>query len=269
MQTSGKFVLFTLDEFDSWLRDTAFSRTVKVLQNHHTLEPAYVSFKGHNHFALLKGMEEYHMKVRGFEQIAQNLTTFPDGTVALCRPIDRIPAGIKGANQGGICIEHLGNFDTGRDSMTPEHVEAISKTNALLCREFCLTPSADTIVYHHWYDLDSGSRTNGSGNTKSCPGSAFFGGNTVSAAQGGFIPLVAAALESLTATAPPAAATPMQTAEVTAFSLNVRSGPGASNPVVKSLGFGVQVGVYETVAGWRRIHPTRQQWVNGRFLHNL
>lgn len=239
---------------------------MKIIQNHHTFEPSYGSFKENNHFALLKGMEDYHMRERGFEQIAQNLTTFPDGTIAVCRPLDRIPAGIKGANKSGICIEHIGNFDSGGNAMTPEHREAIVKVNALLCREFNLTPSADTIVYHHWYDLDSGSRTNGTGNTKSCPGTAFFGGNSVAAAQSSFIPLVAESLRSETITARPVPTSPMQTGEVTASSLNVRKGPGAWNPVVKSLGYGVQVRVYETTNGWCRIHPTEQQWASSKFL---
>lgn len=266
MQKKGKFLLFTIAEFDQWLLDTKFSRSIKLIQNHHTYQPGYVQFTGNNHFTLLEGMEHFHMAERGFAEIAQNLTSFPDGTVAVCRALDKVPAGIKGANQEGICLENLGNFDTGGDTMAPAHRDAIVRINALLCREFHLVPSSDSIVYHHWYDLNSGKRTDGTGMTKSCPGSAFFGGNTVATARSGFIPLVAEAWAELTGGAPPAPPTVLRTAVVNASSLNVRRGQGAAYPIVKSLGRGVKVNIYATANGWCRIHPSEQQWVAERYL---
>ncbi|WP_298435723.1 amidase [Geobacter sp.] len=266
MQKKGKFVLFAMDEFDQWLQQTRFSRSVKLVQNHHTFQPAYAQFDGGNHFALLEGMEHFHMAERGFSEIAQNLTSFPDGTVALCRSIDKVPAGVKGANQEGICLENLGNFDAGGNAMTPAHRDAIVRINALLCREFNLTPSTDTIVFHHWYDLNSGQRTGGSGTTKSCPGSAFFGGNSVDSAAANFVPLVAQVLAVLTGGATPTPPQASGAADVVATSLNVRSGRGASFPIVKSLARGVRVNVFETAEGWCRIHPSEQQWVSARYL---
>ena len=41
-------------------------------------------------------MENQH-KERGFAEIAQNFTTFPDGKIMGCRNINFVPAGIKGA----------------------------------------------------------------------------------------------------------------------------------------------------------------------------
>lgn len=266
MQKKGKFILFAIDEFDQWLKETRFSRAVKLVQNHHTYQPGYAHFKRNNHFALLDGMEHFHMAERGFAEIAQNLTSFPDGTVALCRSLDRVPAGIKGCNQEGICLENLGNFDAGGDAMTTAHREAVLMVNALLCREFGLTPSTDTLVYHHWYDLNSGQRTDGSGTTKTCPGAAFFGGNTVKKAAENFVPLVARALAELTGGTPPVPPVAEKTAEVMAGTLNVRSGGGTSFPIVKALKRGVKVNVFEAADGWARIHPTEQQWVSERYL---
>lgn len=266
MQKKGKFILFTIDEFDQWLQQTRFSRSVKLVQNHHTYQPGYAHFKGNNHFSLLEGMEHFHMAERGFAEIAQNLTSFPDGTVAVCRSLDRVPAGIKGANQEGICLENLGNFDTGGDAMTPAHRDAAVKINALLCREFSLAPSTGTIVYHHWYDLNSGQRTGGSGMTKTCPGTAFFGGNAEEKAAANFVPLVAEALAELTGDTPPAPPVAGKAAEVMASSLNVRSGQGTSFPIVKALKRGVKVNVFKSAAGWARIHPAEQQWVAERYL---
>ncbi len=265
MDKKGKFILFTVDEFDKWLIENRFNRMIKLLQNHHTYMPSYGQFKTKNHFSLLEGMERSHVVDRGFDEIAQNITTFPDGTIAVCRSIDKIPAGIKGANQAGICIEHLGNFDIGGDTMSAPHRDAIVKLNALLCREFSLTPTAGTIVYHHWYDLNTGIRTDGAGSTKSCPGTNFFGGNTVVSAMQNFIPLISQVMKTFESGGG-AAVISSRSAEVTASTLNVRSGKDASAPVVKALNKGIMVQVYEEANGWYRIHPIEQHWVFGKFL---
>lgn len=265
MQTKGKFILCTVDEFDDWLSRASVSRSISLIQNHHTWAPAYAQFSGDNHFRLLSGMEDFHIKDRGFDMIAQNLTTFPDGTVAVCRPLDRIPAGIKGANQGGICIEHLGNFDTGGDAMTGAHHDAIIAVNSALCRRFGIAPNTNSIVYHHWYDLDAGKRTDGSGNTKSCPGTNFFGGNTVQAAANSFVPLVQQRLDAGLAVAT-SNSTTVPTVVVTVDSLNVRNGAGTSFSVLKQLLRGVAVHVYEKRGGWCRIAPEGQEWVCERYV---
>lgn len=263
MQTKGRFILCSLDEFDSWLTAASVSRSIRLIQNHHTWSPAYGQFTGNNQLALLGAMESFHVKERGFDMIAQNLTTFPDGSVAVCRPLDRIPAGIKGANQGGICIEHLGNFDSDGDQMTDAHRNTIVAVNALLCRRFGLTPSTDAIVYHHWYDLDSGTRTGGSGNTKSCPGSAFFGGNSIAAAANGFVPLVQQVLAAGRSALP---LQPLRNAEVAAESLNVRGGVGMTFAILKQVKRGVALPIYEERGGWCRVAADRQEWVCGRYL---
>ena len=200
MKQEGKFILFDLEEFASWLNTLEVLREIKLVQNHHTFVPSYHDFNGTNHFDRLRSMEAAHLE-RGFNEIAQNLTTFPDGTVAACRAFDKAPAGIKGANTNGLCIENLGDFDLDRDSMSAAQRDCIVRVNALLCQKFTLTPTTDTIVYHHWYDLTTGKRTNGAGNTKTCPGTNFFGGNSVSSAETTFIPLIAEILANLSAPA--------------------------------------------------------------------
>ena len=118
-KTKGKFILFDLPEFAGWLGQEVVHREVVRFQDHHTFIPSYTHFHQDNHFALMVGMEAAHLE-RGFSEIAQNLTTFPDGSICVGRSLDKIPAGIKGANTGGICIENLGNFDIGHDVMTPD-----------------------------------------------------------------------------------------------------------------------------------------------------
>jgi hypothetical protein len=190
MKQQDKFILMTREEFLIWFRKFKLRRKIKLIQNHHTYIPNYTTFASvKDHFKVLAGMEASHL-ARGFSEIAQNLTTFPDGLIAVCRNFNTAPAGIMGANEYGICIENVGNFDNGGDKMTPEQRMTILFLNALFCKDLKLKVNIDTCVYHHWFDLSTGKRTNGTGETKSCPGTAWFGGNTVQACQQNFIPAV-------------------------------------------------------------------------------
>lgn len=192
------FKLMTVEEFRKWLFNTYFKRTINLIQIHHTYLPDYNAFqKVPDHLLHCRQMENYQTKVREprFDSIGQNLTIFPDGKVVLCRPFDVAPAGIKGANSHGICIEIVGNFDEGKDVMTAEQREAVLKVVGSLCSRFVIPVDTTNIGYHHWWDLKSGVRTNGKGKVKSCPGSGFFGGNSVEAAEKNFIPSVLEAMK--------------------------------------------------------------------------
>lgn len=189
MQEQNSFILMDRQEFHDWLFSTPFDRTINIIQQHHTWSPNYSNFNGSNHFQMLNGMKNYHLSI-GYSNIAQNLTIFPDGMIAICRPFDVAPAGIMGANSNGLCIENVGNFDIGGDIMNSEHKKSIIYVNAILCMRFGLEPNTDTIQYHHWWDLNTGARTDGSGSTKTCPGTNWFGGNTVEDCQNNLIPLI-------------------------------------------------------------------------------
>lgn len=258
MKTHGQFTLYeNLGEFAKFL-ETPFHRKVVRIQNHHTLIPSYADFNGSNHFKLLDGIKSAHL-ARGFNDIGENLTTFPDGTVALCRPFDVDPACAKGANTGSICIENLGNFDLGKDHMTAAQREGIVRVNALLCRKFKLDVNTESIVYHHWFDLKTGVRTDGTGITKTCPGTNFFGGNTILACKAGFLPLVTAALAALVTV-------PVATVQSSDGKLSIRSGPRVSATKVGELRNGDVVHIHEVSGIWRRIDPVQQLWVSSNFL---
>ena len=132
------FRIFPLDGFLNYIRQATFQRKVTFIQNHHTWKPDYHTFyhSGYSAMSLLENMRHDHIKNRGWNDIGQNITIFPDGTIGLCRAIDTAPAGILGANTGGICIESMGNFDIGGDLMTAEQKESIVKTNAILCIKY-------------------------------------------------------------------------------------------------------------------------------------
>ncbi len=271
METKLGFQLMDIDEFGTWLAAQQVSRVISLIQNHHTYLPDYKNFTGKNHFERLKSMKDYHMISNHWSNIAQTFTTFPDGKVAVCRSLNDVPIGIKGHNSKGICIEHFGNFDKDKDQMSPAHRNTILKINALLCKKFNLPVDTDHIVYHHWYDLNSGQRLNGKGATKSCPGTAFFGGNNVEDANAGFIPLVKAELggvstpQSSQQPVPVASSASLGLGIVSAPSLNVRKGAGTNFPLVAALSAGATVNIHESSNGWLRI-SNNGEWVAEKFV---
>lgn len=204
MVKQGQYMIMTREEFKNWLFQNNFKRKVTLIQHHHTWAPSYKHFNGSNHMKMLKGMENYHVQKMGWKNIAQNITTFPDGKIAICRPFDTAPEGTIGvkANSVGLAIEHVGNFDKGNDAMTPSQKETIVYITALLCIKYGLTPSIDSITYHHWWNLKTGERVLDEGpdyNVKTCPGTGFFGGNSTTAAKKNFYPLVAKKIDEVLA----------------------------------------------------------------------
>lgn len=276
------FRIFLFKEFAEYIRQTTFQRKIKFIQNHHTWKPDYSNFNkpGMVHMTLLENMRHDHIHSRGWSDIGQNITIFPDGRIGLCRALDIIPAGIYGANTGGICIENLGNFDINGDTMSAAQKEAIINTNAILCMKFGLRPRPAEVVYHHWYDT-KGKRFSdediNSGKVllnklqKTCPGTNFFSapgqafkGNTITAATANFYPLITTAMSQLQQ----APVTPVHTTEktVTADTLNVRAGRGVGFDIVRRLSRNMRIQVYETVNEWSRINPATEEWVSAKYL---
>lgn len=192
----GEFLKFDSIGFREWLWKQDVVRPIERLLIHHTWKPDYSNFDGTNHFALQAAMQRFHTVDRGWDDIGQHFSTFPDGTIVTGRSLESHPACTKGANVSAVCIENVGNFDEGADEMTPEHREMILKASAWICERWGIPVDAEHILYHHWFDLNTGLRTDGTGVTKSCPGTAFFGGNRCQDAEAHFLPLVFLKLES-------------------------------------------------------------------------
>jgi SH3-like domain-containing protein len=270
METKYGFTKLTIDEFEKWLNSTSVARTIQYVQQHHTAIPGYQHFTGSNHFERQKSMRDFHVVTNGWSDIAQQFTTFPDGTIMTGRSMEVTPSGIKGFNTHAICIEHFGNFDKGKDAMNAAHRETIVRMTAALCRKFSIPVDTDHVVYHHWFDLNTGKRTNGTGAVKTCPGTDFFGGNKVEHAQQYFIPLVIAALKKtggnvkLPENPPPV----LRYAYVTADTLNVRMGAGTTFAKATdrdSATLGSVLRVYKEKDGWLKISASMNHWVNAKF----
>lgn len=259
MKKSKGFILLEYGEIKDYFKNEPVDRRISEIQNHHTYLPDYASFKRRpNAFYWLENMKNYHVGHNGWSDIAQNITTFPDGTLAICRPLSTIPAGIKGHNAQGICIEHLGNFDEGYDRMTDAHKDTVIHLNAVLLDKFKLEPTAGHVIYHHWF------------HTKTCPGTAFFGGNTEEDAKNGFIPLVKTELDRIQGVKPPEPdQQPMGYGMVTATQLNIRSGPNAKNTKEGMVSGGNILPIYEETQGWARISMTHSRWVSSKYLQRV
>ncbi len=200
MQANNNFLVMDHDEFRPWLQQQTITRSITRLQVHHTWSPAYKDFKDGDEFKRLEAMRNYHLS-QGWNAIGQNITTFPNGKIgiSLGRNLNMTPAGIKGANTGALCIENLGNFNIGGDTMTTAHSDTIVHLYAALAEKLHLSIDTSHIVYHAWYtpDGDRLSDYDPKRSSKTCPGTAFFGGNTVAAATQHFLPLVQAELNRL------------------------------------------------------------------------
>ena len=182
---------YTISEFEKYVDDLRVSRDISLIQVHHTYSPSYKQFTGNNHITLQSNMRSYHIKTNGWSDIAQHFTIFPDGVVVTGRSLEMIPAGIKGANSGAICIECLGNFDRGGDKMRDLQKCAIAAVIRILADKFGINPETG-IVYHSWWTSD-GKKIgdyNATKSSKTCPGTNFFGGNSRSSFEKNLRPLI-------------------------------------------------------------------------------
>src|SRR5579862_658275 len=196
MPPGDGFKIFDSYELRIWLRELDLERPIERVLIHHTWAPSYKDFDGTNHLALQAAMKKLHVETNHWDDIGQHFSTFPDGKIVTGRSLELNPACTKGANVHAICIENVGNFDEGADEMTPIHRETILETTAWICERWKIPIDSDHVLYHHWFDLNTAQRTDGTGVTKTCPGSAFFGGNTVEAADANFMPQVFMKIES-------------------------------------------------------------------------
>ncbi|WP_029274666.1 SH3 domain-containing protein [Pedobacter borealis] len=269
MTSKFGFTKMDINEFETWISNLRVARTIIHIQEHHTWSPSYINFKGNNHFDLQQGMKSYHVSHNGWMDIGQHFTTFPDGTILTGRNLENTPACILGFNSHAICIENLGDFDTGKDLMTAEHKNTIVRITAALCKKFGITVNSDNVVYHHWFNLTTGIRNNGTGNNKTCPGTNFFGGNKVENCNQNFLPLVSAALNGVV---PQPAQNIIKYVAVTADSLNIREDANAQSKKVTGVEpatLGAILRVYGEKNGWYKISASQQHWVNGSFTKNV
>jgi len=173
--------VLNIDQFKEYINNLEVSRKITIIQNHHTYKPSYEDFTGNNYVDIHESMRYWHKVHKHWDDIAQHITTFPDGKLIIGRDFEKDPVGIAWHNHGALCLEHVGNFDLGNDNMTNEHSVCILKVNKILSDKFIIPINISRFYFHHWFDRDTGERTGGeSGNVKTCPGTNFYYGNSES-----------------------------------------------------------------------------------------
>lgn len=183
--------LLSIYEFEQHVNSLKVARKVKLIQLHHTWSPNYTHFYRDNHITLQKNMKSHHVNNNGWADIGQHYTIFPDGMICTGRDINVAPAGIKGANSNGICIECLGNFDNDGDTMSNAQKNAIVAVCRILLDKFGLSAKTG-VTYHSWWTASGkslGTYVKGK-SAKTCPGTNFFGGNTKEAYEKNLLPLI-------------------------------------------------------------------------------
>lgn len=119
---------------------------------HHAYVPTIALFQGDS---TIKDIQNYHIKVRQFIDIAYHYIIAPNDIVYECRPVDVYGAHVKGNNFGNIGIMFVGDFDK----------EDVPESMFNICIELCTQLSKkyymeiEDIKGHRDYTLD-----------KTCPG---------------------------------------------------------------------------------------------------
>lgn len=134
----------------------------KEFHIHHTWSPDLSDFHNWNHYNLQEAMRNYHIYERGFPDIAQHVTQFPDGKFLIGRDFENAPASSKGYRPDGsawnqdyvFMIENVGNFDK---EPIPD---IVWKNNVQIAAYF--VANGGTVRFHNQMDP-----------SKSCPGTKF------------------------------------------------------------------------------------------------
>lgn len=268
MKTQNGFTLMKgSNEIRAFLKGKKVSRKISGIQIHHMGMPDYNTWEktdkrifSEPHFGRTNSLNEYGKNTwssrdENGKYIAQHFNVFPDGYITSGRSLNSTPIGIKGWNTGKICIEIYGNFDKGKDQMTTAQKEAVIALVGELCRRFDLTPGTNTLRYHAWFT--SGGTYLGTYNPnksrKTCPGTNFFGGNTMDAYKKNFLPAIQAYLKNGSVSIEnenSSVVSVNKIVKVTADELNIRKEPTANSSKVGEVKKGEVFTVIKQDGNW-------------------
>ena len=285
MKTSNGFTLFEkTSEIGPWLKKQAVTRKITRLQVHHMGLPSYSTWEktdkkvfSNPYFGRTESLDSYgkktwNSKSANGKYIAQHFNVFPDGKITTGRSLNSNPIGITGWNTNAICVEIYGNFDKGQDKMTEAQKEAVITLFGELCKRFDITPGANTIRYHAWFtsggtylgDYKAGK------SRKTCPGTNFFGGNSMAKYKANFLPAIKKYItgekqQSKTETkAETKTEFKQYIVRVTADTLNGRKGPGTSYDVVTKLYEGTAITIVEESGNW--LKAKMGYWIHKNYV---
>ena len=155
------FRLLTTETLIAYSSAFKWNKTPLKLHIHHTYLPDFASWqKRPDGLYWQNSMRDYHVKVRGFRDIAQHLTLLPAGNWITGRDFNMSPASFLGHNDRAFAIEMLGNFDKGHDKFQGKQAAAMYKFAAWFIKHFNL--STNDIIFHR----------ESKGAYKTCPGTS-------------------------------------------------------------------------------------------------
>ena len=189
MKTQNGFTLLNKNEIASYLAKQKVTRTINKLQVHHMDLPNYDTWEKTDkkvfdepHFGRTQSLNDYGRRTWNYSDghgkyIAQHFNVFPDGMITTGRHLNSKPIGIRGWNDGAICIEIYGDFDKGHDIMTKAQKEAVIALYGELCKRFDIPVNTNHIRPHCWFTAGGAylGKYNSSRSAKTCPGTNFMG----------------------------------------------------------------------------------------------
>lgn len=148
-----------------------FTRAVREVHMHHTWRPNHADYTG---IATIQAMADYHVRVRGWSDIAQHVSVAPDGSLWTGRSWNQSPASSVGHNgtaaAGPFMFEIIGNFDVGHDAFAGAQRDAVLELIARVQHRFGLPP--ESLRFHRQL-----------GSPKTCPGTGIDYDETVAAVR--------------------------------------------------------------------------------------
>ena len=259
MKTKNGFTLLENEkDVKEWLSKQKVTRKITRLQVHNTFLPDYTTWEktdkkvfSEPHFGRAQSLDDYGKKTWGYSDghghyTAQNFTVFPDGKIIVSRNLNSKPIGIKGWNDGALCIEIYGNFDKGKDIMNTSQKKAVIYLYGELCKRFKI-PVDTAHIRPHCHFTASGTylgKYDPNRSAKTCPGTNFWG---VGCSPSGFNKFLADIKEYVNGkeaqSSPATSEFKPYIARVNTDGLNARKGPGSEHDIECVLNKGIAITV--------------------------
>ena len=288
MKTQNGFTLMNKNEIGPYLAKQNVTRKITRLQVHNTFLPDYTTWEktdkkvfSEPHFGRAQSLDDYGKKTWGYSDghghyTAQNFTVFPDGKIIVSRNLNSKPIGIRGWNDGALCIEIYGNFDKGKDIMNASQKKAVIYLYGELCKRFDIPVNTSHIRPHCWFTAGGTylGKYNPSRSAKTCPGTNFWG---VGCSTSGFAKFIADVKAYVNGKAP-VEEKPKETkvnkegkVNVSSGTLNVRKSYDADSTKLGELKDNAKVKIVATVSnGWLRIkYKDGYGYVNSKYIDGI
>ena len=290
MKTQNGFTLMNKNEIASYLAKQKVTRKITRLQVHHMDLPNYSTWEktdkkvfSEPHFGRTQSLNDYGRRTWGSSAsdghghyIAQHFNVFPDGMITTGRHLNSKPIGIRGWNDGAICIEIYGDFDKGKDKMTAAQKKAVIALYGELCKRFDIPVNTTHIRPHCWFTAGGtylGKYDSGR-SAKTCPGTNFMGYGCSPSGFAKFINEVKAYVNGKETPkeeekVPQGSTFKHYLARCTEDDLNCRKGPGTQYDIETQLDKGVVITiVLEARAkdGGTWCKAKSGYWVNKKYL---